>query len=564
MIDFSRLRQWQSEALEKYRVMNLRDFSVTATPGAGKTTYALALATALKNADQFDQLIIVAPTDHLRTQWAEAAGDVGIFLDPSLNSRAIEVTSDYVGYVTTYAQVAINWQVHARRVNAKRTFVVFDEIHHAGDGLSWGDAVRQAFNGAHRRICLTGTPFRTSATSTIPFMHYETQPDGTLMSTTDYAYGYGEALRDHVVRPVTFAAYSGESTWTDAQGGVMSADLTDDANSKEIERLALKATLDPEGSWIPHVFEAAHEQLMMTRNRGGMSDAGGLILASDQTSATAYARIMEQICGQPVALIISEDSKASAKIDQFKNDPSALWMVAVRMVSEGVDVPRLAVGVWATNYRTPLFFAQAVGRFVRARAPHEHATVFLPATRPLLMLAAEMEEKRNHVIVTQQDEFDELADPLENAPEVNEERVINSMTTLKSHASFDHVLFNGHAVDGLAHTLTPEEEAFIGIPGILGPQEMANLLRQRDAEIRSKRSVDNIEVSKPQVHMHVAIAETRRDINKLVSRIALKRNVEHSHVHKMSQSAIPGPASSSAPLEILEKRKEWLQKIALR
>ena len=53
-----------------------------------------------------------------------------------------------------------------------------------------------------------------------------------------------------------------------------------------------------------------------------------------------------------------------------------------------VDVPRAACLAWMTSYRTPLFFAQAVGRVVRARRPGESATVFLPAVRPLLALAA--------------------------------------------------------------------------------------------------------------------------------------------------------------------------------
>src|SRR5690625_7333865 len=67
-------------------------------------------------------------------------------------------------------------------------------------------------------------------------------------------------------------------------------------------------------------------------------------------------------------------------------------MVAVRMVSEGVDVPRLAVGVYATSASTPLFFAQAIGRFVRSRMPGETASVFLPSVPRLLGLAENMEK----------------------------------------------------------------------------------------------------------------------------------------------------------------------------
>ena len=85
------------------------------------------------------------------------------------------------------------------------------------------------------------------------------------------------------------------------------------------------------------------------------------------------------------------------------------------MVSEGVDVPRLAVGVYATSASTPLFFAQAIGRFVRTRSPGETASIFLPSVPYLLQLAREMEAQRNHVLgkphrESQGDEFDEYVE----------------------------------------------------------------------------------------------------------------------------------------------------------
>lgn len=79
--------------------------------------------------------------------------------------------------------------------------------------------------------------------------------------------------------------------------------------------------------------------------------------------------------------MLSDDKDASHRIEEFSEDGSKLWMVAVRMVSEGVDVPRLCVGVYATSTSTPLFFAQAVGRFVRLRKKAEVASVFLPRCR---------------------------------------------------------------------------------------------------------------------------------------------------------------------------------------
>ena len=101
-----------------------------------------------------------------------------------------------------------------------RSLVILDEVHHAGDGLSWGDAVAEAFEQAERRLCLTGTPFRTRADERIPFVRYDPQSDGGFASRADYTYSYRQALADGVVRPVVFAAYTGTSRWRNSAGEV--------------------------------------------------------------------------------------------------------------------------------------------------------------------------------------------------------------------------------------------------------------------------------------------------------------------------------------------------------
>nr|WP_284287896.1 DEAD/DEAH box helicase family protein [Angustibacter aerolatus] len=168
----TRLRAWQAEAIERYEVADPEDFLVTATPGAGKTTFGLTLALRLKSRRLIDRVIVVAPTDHLRTQWADAAVRTGLVLDPNLPNSVGPVRAGADGYVTTYAQVAAHPLLHRRRTENKRTLVILDEVHHAGDSLSWGDAVTEAFDPARRRLSLTGTPFRTKPTERIPFVRY--------------------------------------------------------------------------------------------------------------------------------------------------------------------------------------------------------------------------------------------------------------------------------------------------------------------------------------------------------------------------------------------------------
>ena len=205
-----KLRAWQAEAMTKYFTENPRDFMAVATPGAGKTTFALTVAKELFNRGTINRMTVVAPTDHLKRQWADAAARVGISIDPNFKNSDGTMGRGYQGVALTYAQVANKPMLHRARTENGRTLVIMDEIHHAGDSLSWGDGLREAFEPATRRLALTGTPFR-SDTAAIPFVQYEEDADGIRRSKSDYSYGYGPALKDHVVRPVIFMAYSGQN-----------------------------------------------------------------------------------------------------------------------------------------------------------------------------------------------------------------------------------------------------------------------------------------------------------------------------------------------------------------
>ena len=401
------LRRWQRDAL---RVVDAAGENSTvlvdATPGAGKTTFALTVARDALRSRRISRVVVVAPTDHLRTQWAAAAWRFGLNLDPTLPNAQARLRAACHGYVTTYAQAAGAPSVHAGRVRTARTLVILDEVHHAGDGRTWGDAVRTAFGPAVRRLALSGTPFRTGQEQ-IPFISYVDDSDGGLVSRPDFGYGYREALADGVVRPVLFAAYTGEARWRNSAGEVLAGALTEGSRRNELD--VWRRVLDPAGDWVPHVVAAVDQQVTALR-AAGSSDAAALLLASDQDAARAYARVVTDLTGQAPVLVVSDDPGSSAKIEQFRDSTDRI-MVAVRQVSEGVDVPRLMVLGYLTSYRTPLFFAQAVGRVVRARRPGEQATVFLPAVRPLLALAAELEAERDHVIrpvVDDQLDADEL------------------------------------------------------------------------------------------------------------------------------------------------------------
>ena len=552
-----RLRSWQLAALRAYESDTVRrDFLVTATPGSGKTAFALTLAARLLERRAVDRVIVVCPTDHLRTQWADAAARAGLPLDAALSNSTGPVRPDLVGYVTTYAQVAAKPALHAARTAAKRTLVVLDEVHHAGDGLSWGEAVAVAFERAARRLCLTGTPFRTRPDERIPFVRYEADPGGEgWQSSSDYSYGYREALRDGVVRPVVFAAYTGTSRWRNSAGEVIAASLSE-AATKRTEATAWRTALNPKGRWVPHVIAAMDERITHLRE-AGMPDAAGLVLASDQDDARAYAQIVEQVTGHRPVVILSDDPKAGDRITAFA-EGSERMAVCVRMVSEGVDIPRAACLAWMTSYRTPLFFAQGVGRVVRARTLSETATVFLPAVRPLLALAAELEQERNHVIAPPPAGGDALLDLERPEPAQGESE---RTELVDADAAFAHVLHAGRAHVAEPHAITAEDEDYLGLPGMLTPEQTAVLLARRDTHARRRATTAAQVAPSAETMAWRAGAELRREVNRLVGVLAARQGAAHGQIHAQLRRAVPGPASAAAGVDVLERRRDHLMEL---
>ncbi|SGK38064.1 hypothetical alanine and arginine rich protein [Mycobacterium tuberculosis] len=240
------LRGWQRRALVQYLGTQPRDFLAVATPGSGKTSFALRIAAELLRYHTVEQVTVVVPTEHLKVQWAHAAAAHGLSLDPKFANSNPQTSPEYHGVMVTYAQVASHPTLHRVRTEARKTLVVFDEIHHGGDAKTWGDAIREAFGDATRRLALTGTPFR-SDDSPIPFVSYQPDADGVLRSQADHTYGYAEALADGVVRPVVFLAYSGQARWRDSAGEEYEARLGEPLSAEQTARGAQRSTRKASG-----------------------------------------------------------------------------------------------------------------------------------------------------------------------------------------------------------------------------------------------------------------------------------------------------------------------------
>jgi superfamily II DNA or RNA helicase len=552
------LRGWQRRAMVKYLAARPRDFLAVATPGAGKTTFALRVAGELLADGTVERITIVVPTEHLKTQWAQAAAAVGMSLDPKFSNSSAQNSDEYHGVVVTYAQVASHPGRHRVRTENRKTLVVFDEIHHGGDAKSWGDAIREAFDDATRRLCLTGTPFR-SDDSAIPFVTYERGPDGLERSQADHTYGYADALADGVVRPVVFLAYSGEARWRDSAGEEHAARLGEPLNAEQTAR-AWRTTLNPAGDWMPAVIAAADTRL--TQKRQHVPDAGGMIIASDQTAARAYAGLLTSITGEAPTIVLSDDPGSSDRITAFSRGTSR-WLVAVRMVSEGVDVPRLSVGVYATSASTPLFFAQAIGRYVRSRRPGETASIFLPSVPNLLQLASEMEAQRNHVLGKPHRESDGLDDELmaDAAKQKDESSEMdNGFEMLGADAELDQVIFDGSSFGTATPAGSDEEADYLGIPGLLDATQMRDLLRRRQEEQLDRRTAAGGTV--PVVSTtHGQLRDLRRELNALVTLAHHRTGKPHGWIHNELRRICGGPVLAAANSEQITARIEAVRSL---
>jgi superfamily II DNA or RNA helicase len=401
------LRAWQRSAVAAVAAHDGSSFLAAATPAAGKTTFGLHVAHRMLAEGRVARVAVVAPTTHICRQWALDAARYGIDLEPNRPNAAGPEPRDRHGIAVTYATLAAGPAVHRRRCAEAPTLLIADEPHHMGELAAWGRSTAAAFERARFRLLLSGTPFRSDSTP-IPWVDYDA--DG--VSRADFTYGYTDALLDGVCRPVTFHTYAGEMEWL-SDGRRRRAGFDVALPAGEAAR-RLRTALEPDGDWVEHVLRDAHAELARLR-AGSHPDAGGLVVAIDKEHADRLAARLGRIAGEPPAVVTSDAPDASQRIQRFAAG-SGSWLVSVLMVSEGVDVPRLRVGVYATTARTELFFRQVVGRFIRRTpAPREQMShLFLPSDPALKRLAAQIEEERNHALALEP--AGEAAERAERAP----------------------------------------------------------------------------------------------------------------------------------------------------
>jgi superfamily II DNA or RNA helicase len=518
------LRRWQREAFEAWSAHRSRDALIVATPGAGKTRFATRLAHALLTEREVRRVLAVVPREHLKAQLSSAMAAAGIALDYRFENAAGALAPDVHGAVITYQQLAFAPQTY-RALARVPTLVILDEIHHAADQATWGSALREAFEHASYRVGMSGTPFRSDG-SAIPFVQYHRGE-----SQAAYAYDYTQALRDGVCRPLVFPLQGGYAQWISADGEIRNASFDDPLRSRVLQSERLRTVLTQE-RWLGDVIVKAHGKLLELRQTH--PDAGGLAIAMNQQHARFIANLMRERIGVDPEIVVSDEDGASRRIGAFARSRDT-WIVAVHMVSEGVDIPRLRVGIFASNVNTEMYFRQFCGRFVRTQrvGGKQHAFVYLPDDPRLRELAGRVtEDVRSYL--RDVGEFDELAAAMRRQTERGE--IDSLFAGIDAHVQNERVLDYGPLFNPLAYYVeeTPPSHAEPE------PEPVPAFVNKTEEK-----------------------ATLRRSLQALVSQASVRFRVEHRKIHATLNQRFGGPIASASSDSIARRRQavlQWLER----
>lgn len=408
MFEKKDLREWQKTAndvvVQSAKTGANRSL-IYACPGAGKTIAALFSARSLAQTLQAEAVVVITSNMAIRSQWIETAKKVGADLvevrDFRVLHRPMLPGFGLCWYVVSYQQVAQNKESLDLFCASARVIAVFDEVHHTAasnglrDGNKWGMSISYAFRKTVHALCTTGTPFREQTDTPIAFVGYN--DEGEVVPTVKYT--YKDAIKDGVCRPIEFEMYDGNIEWRSRKSGRLMAHDFSDKLSKSKERERLVAAISMDGQFPVRMLEAAHAKLLELRSGSGVDVvAAGLVVAMDTRHAAAIAEVLTEITGKAPTVVHSKLDDAQELIKSFK-EGDAEWIVGIAMLSEGVDIPRLRVGVYMTNVRASLFFHQFCGRFARVqKSKEERSFIFLPCDAEIQAIARKIEEEKCHAL----------------------------------------------------------------------------------------------------------------------------------------------------------------------
>jgi len=367
------LRSWQNSCITRA----LEHFTVTphffcqATPGAGKTRMAAELASRLLELDRIDLVLCFAPSCQVVEGFRRTFSEV---LGKRLDGQIGALGAAYTYQAMEYRDEGF-WQL----LDDYRVFVVFDEIHHCAghDSLlcnAWGQQILHRIQDrAAFTLALSGTPWR-SDDKAIVLARYSS-PEGHLIC--DYRYGLKDAIVDGVCRSPRIVLLDNHKV-----------KLTEELGSDSCVRLFPSIAKLLGESPVTYEELLRHDEVIgpilelgcskLTELRQLKPDAAGLVVATDIEHAQQIALALKAM-GEECCTVTNKTPDAHQVINAFRSN-ACRWVVAVGMISEGTDIPRLQVCCHLSRIRTELHYRQVLGRVLRRTGESDdHAWLFMLA-----------------------------------------------------------------------------------------------------------------------------------------------------------------------------------------
>lgn len=373
----SSLRNWQlsciDTALEHFTATP--HFFCQATPGAGKTRMAAELASRLLEQGKIDLVMCFAPSCQVVEGFRSTFSAV---LDRRLDGQI-----GAVGTAFTYQAMEHRDDGFWQLLDDYRVLVVFDEIHHCAghDPLlsnAWGQQILHRIQDrAAFTLALSGTPWRSDDRA-IALARYSS-PEGHLIC--DYRYGLKEAITDGVCR-------SPRIVLLDNQKVKLTEELGADSSVRMFPSIAKLLGESP----VTYEEVLRHDEVIDQLLSLGCSkldelrlikpDAAGLVVATDIEHAQQIAQALDAR-GEGCRIVTNKTPDAQQVINAFRHS-GCRWIVAVGMISEGTDIPRLQVCCYFSRIRTELHYRQVLGRVIRRIGePDDQAWLFMLAEQTL-------------------------------------------------------------------------------------------------------------------------------------------------------------------------------------
>lgn len=372
----------------------------SAFPGAGKTFFALSFVNHVMEREPDHFLVVLAPTIEIKRKWAtDAEQTFGIKTQWSNNvqidteTSRVHLSSNYKGMVMTYQGLATMCSskskndVLSRFLSNKKVLLVLDECHHLSESNTWGKALEGLFSN-HLNVfalSLSGTPFRTD-NKRIPFLPYKEVEPGIIEYVPDIVVTYKEGIQDGYLRRICAITQNGTIQIPTSNDQVFAADFRDHIHKKwEPARLRGALQLSKNHTFMETLLTKGIRRLNKTRRK--FPRAQGLVIAQNRQHAGEIREYME-MRGCNVELVVSErgsgnGDKNQRLIKKFRENVNGKyeWIIAVDMISEGVDIPNVCTIVYASNKTTVMYFLQGTGRGIRTSSQMAECTVahiFLP------------------------------------------------------------------------------------------------------------------------------------------------------------------------------------------